>query len=110
MTEITKIKKGEKVIPLEQPITVRCNYCPTLITKEQEAGGRLHYIDGRPACAKCRILRKSKVADTIKADKGNYEADLKKKEEIAQAQADAEIRGVAYDSQIATKTQLAKKK
>lgn len=104
----TKIKTGI-IVPLEQSHPVRCGYCPSLIFKENETGNRLHFVDGSPACIKCRILKTSKVAKVILKDKPKYEADLKEKETHAQSKADQEIRVIAHDSQIATKTAINKK-
>lgn len=110
MTNITKIKKGETIIPIEQPIAIRCEFCPVAILKVNEPDGKLHYMDGLPACAKCRILKKSKHADDIKADKPKVDEDAKLKEKLLQDEADQDIRVIAYESQIATKTSINKAK
>lgn len=108
MSHFTKTKSGI-IVPATQSVPVRCDYCPSLIFKDKEAEGRLHLLEGRVACAKCRILRSSKYAKQILADKEEREKDLTEKERLAQAEADQEIRVIAHGSQIATKTAISPK-
>jgi Zn-finger protein len=103
-----KSKTPKVIVPLEQSQPVRCGYCPSLIFKDREVNGRLHLIDGSPACVRCRIL-KSKTGKQIVKDKAKLEEDLAEKERVAQLEADQEVRVIAHESQIATKTAISKK-
>ncbi len=83
---------------------VQCSYCSAIIQKDNEAGKRLFLMDGRPACARCRILATSKMSLRIKNDRALYEKDLKYKETIKQERSNSEVAKVAAHSQDSTGT------
>lgn len=87
-----------------------CGFCPLYIFEEHEAGGIIHTRDGRPICARCRILN-GKMGKTILADKQKREDDLKAVEQKLQRQANAEANIIAEKTQTATgtKRKLARK-
>lgn len=83
---------------------IPCGYCNVHIFKEHEAGGFIHYsAEGKPICARDRILRGSMGA-IIKDDKGKRDAQLAEIEKRAQARADEEAIRVAGISQELTDT------
>lgn len=80
----------------------QCGYCPRLIFKKSEARGIIFSIDGKPACAVCRIKRGANWSQ-IEADKPKYEEDVAEME-------NERVRKVGYRSQVETQTDFIKKK
>lgn len=78
---------------------VPCGYCPQKIYKDMEANGRLYLLQGKPICARCRILKGSKMRFRILYDKGNLKKDLILRESILQKQENKRINEVALKSQ-----------
>lgn len=70
-----------------------CGYCPNVIFKKNEVGGIIHFIDEKPACVRCRVLKSNKLV------KSNKEIEKK-----LQADADERVREFAMKQQIATGT------
>lgn len=64
-----------------------------------EANGRLYLLQGKPICARCRILKGSKMRFRILYDKGNLKKDLILRESILQKQENKRINEVALKSQ-----------
>lgn len=83
----------------EKPVAVACGYCPELIWKHKEANGRLFLYNNKPICARCRILKGSKMKNRILGDKKLYLKDQEVREKIEQEKANEQVRQVAMQSQ-----------
>ncbi len=101
MSSFIKTKSGF-VIPSNSG--VHCFYCPAIIYKDREAAGRLFLMNGKPACARCRILAKSKVSSQIRRDSNLYKQDLQNKNEHSQQIANEKVIDIASKTQEATRT------
>jgi len=77
-----------------------CGYCWGSIDRASEPNGEIIKKDGKPACAVCRATKFSPISNLIKADKKAYEKDKKFLEKKSQKDALADIKEVAYASQI----------
>jgi len=82
----------------------QCGYCPVIIYTDNEAGGKIHFLDSKPACARCRIIRGSKFAKIIKKDKKFFIRNKKKREKARQKIEDKKVNEFALKNQIATGT------
>ncbi len=80
-----------------------CGYCPLYIFEEHEAGGIIRVREGKPICARCRILNGA-MGSKIVGDKAKRDAQLKEAEERVQEKANAEARVIAEETQTATGT------
>lgn len=80
-----------------------CGFCPLYIFEEHEAGGVIHYKDGKPACARCRILS-GKMGATIAGDKSKRDDQIAAIEKDVQKKADAEALELAERTQRETQT------
>lgn len=87
---------------------IPCGYCHLHIFKEHEANGEIHYLNGKPICARDRILR-GKMGATIIADKGKRDADIARREQEAQKKADKNAIHVADITQTQTGTKRKRK-
>lgn len=103
------IPKPNNIIIDNQPLHVRCGFCPVMIYKHTESNGTLKLKEGFPVCVKCRILRIGKNADIIKNDKDKYKPDLQAQEEFIQKRADEQVEEIAMLSQDITDTKMEKK-
>lgn len=88
---------------------IPCGFCRMHIFKEHEASGEIHYKDGKPICARDRILQ-GNMGATIKADKGKRDADIAQRTETAQKKANKKAVEVAdiTQTQTGTKRQIEK--
>ena len=91
-------------ILVPRPIGVQCGYCPKLIFKNQEAGGRLFLMNGRPACARCRIMKDHRMASRIRDNILAYKKDFDARTKREQESEDRKIREIALKSQKRTGT------
>lgn len=82
---------------------VPCGYCPIHIFVEHEAGGIIHTKNGKPICARCRVLN-GKMGSIIAGDKGKRDADLKAMDNKLQREADEQARVIAEATQRSTGT------
>lgn len=87
---------------------IQCGFCSLHIFKEHEAGGIIHYKEGKPICARDRILQ-GKMGATIVGDKPKREAHLKQVEERIQKEADHQALVVADKTQTQTRTKRLRK-
>lgn len=62
-----------------KPKGTQCGFCPALIFKHNEAGGEIHYRDGKPICARDRVMLGASAA-AIKADKPKFEREMSERE------------------------------
>lgn len=81
-----------------------CGYCPVIIFTDNEAGKKIHFINKKPACARCRILKGSRFIKQIKKDKKLFEIEQKRRNETKQKEADEKVKDFALKRQIETKT------
>lgn len=83
-----------------RPVGVQCGFCPEIIFKHKEAGGRLFMHRGTtPICARCRILKGSRFAKVIMKDRKLYEKDKDLKEKMAEDNEIIRVAGIAVESQ-----------
>lgn len=94
-----RLKSGIFVPNQPKPVAVQCGYCPELIWKHKEANGRLFLLKGKPICARCRILKGSKMAKKILSDRKLYLRDKELAEKIEQEKANAQVAKIAAESQ-----------
>lgn len=87
---------------------IPCGFCRVHIFKEHEANGEIHYKDGKPICARDRILQ-GRMGATIIADKGKRDADIETRTKLAQKKADEKAIRVADITQTATGTKRKRK-
>lgn len=94
-----------------RPVGVQCGFCPKVIFKQNEAGGRLFIAEkeGLPICARCRVLR-GRMARVIRRDVDKYEKDKDRREKAIQQAANEKAAEIAKATQIATETQITKDK
>lgn len=79
--------------------SVQCGYCPSLIFKRNEQFKRIHYLEKKPVCVKCRVLKNSEMAARIKADKYKFDAHIEKLREKEQEEANKMAIRIAVKSQ-----------
>lgn len=84
-----------------------CHFCPIHIFEEHESGSVIHYKNGNPICARCRILQGSSAARIV-ADKDKRDADIEAVNQKVQGEANADVLVVAEKTQTATKTKRKK--
>jgi hypothetical protein len=77
----------------------RCGFCGAVIFLHNEVRGMLHVENGVPMCVRCRVLKKSRIASKIRADKKNFEKDKAEIEHRAQMKANEKAIELAYASQ-----------
>lgn len=77
----------------------QCAFCPKIIHLHQESGGMLHVKGGKPICAACRILSRSKFSTKIRADRSKFDADVVARREHLQDKANDNAMKVAAASQ-----------
>lgn len=94
-----RLKSGIFAPAQKKPVGVQCSFCPEIIWKHKEAGGRLFLYKNRPICARCRILKGSKYNKLILGDKKRFEKDVELRNKIEQDKADEQVRRVAAESQ-----------
>ncbi len=82
---------------------VPCHFCPIHIFIEHEAGNTIHYKDGYPICARCRVLN-GKNSSIIIGDKTKRDADVSAMNEKVQRTADKDVLVVAEKTQRQTGT------
>jgi hypothetical protein len=83
-----------------KPVGVQCGFCPEIIFKHKEAGGRLFLHKGeKPICARCRILKGSKYAGRIRKDRKKYEQDLAEQKKIEENKEVERVAKIAVESQ-----------
>jgi hypothetical protein len=87
-----------------------CGYCPRSIFKQNEVYGKIHMIDGKPACAVCRVMKfgSGHIREKITLDRAKYEEDIIARNNREQDKADKVARRVAYASQIRAREYEAK--
>lgn len=95
--------KSGLLIPAHKPVGVQCGFCPTIIFRHNEAKGRLFMLQGKPICAKCRILKFSKFSKQIRRDKKIFKKDMEFKERMVQDLANQKVEQLAKITQAATK-------
>ena len=63
----------------------RCSFCPNIIHLHNEVNGVLHVASGKPICAVCRVMRKSKFKKKMKSDaeKANVDGVNENVEDVA---------------------------
>jgi len=98
------------IIKGDKTVGTPCGYCPNVIHLHQESGGVLHTKNGKPMCARCRILTRSKFANKIRADKKLFEKDIVERREYEQEKADKSAQNVAIASQKRSDIDSTKKK
>ena len=98
-TRYVKHPNSGILVPQKQAVGVQCGYCPEIIFRHKEAGGRLFLYKGRPICARCRILKGSKFSKQIRADKPKYQRDVDEKAKIATDKDAIRVAKVAHESQ-----------
>lgn len=76
---------------------IPCGYCPNYIWKKNEVGGKIHFINKKPVCIRCRVLMLSKLSDKIAENNKIIDKAL-------QASADQKVREFALKKQIETGT------
>lgn len=88
------------LVPNDKPKGYQCGFCPTVIFLHNEVRGMLHTASGVPICAKCRILRQSKMSKKILADKKNFLKDQAELEHRVQVRANETVMELAHASQM----------
>ena len=96
-------------ILVPRPKAVQCGYCPKMIYKHQEAGGRLWMMNGKPACARCRIMAHRSMAARIREDEPAYRADVAERNKREQAEANKQVEHIAAESQKRTRTKKSRR-
>lgn len=86
-------------ILVPKPKATPCGYCPDGIWAHNEAGGKIHTVDGKPICAKCRIMKSSRYASRILNDKKKYKKDVEARKELQQRNENERMIDVAIASQ-----------
>jgi len=94
-----KSQSGIMVPTSALPVGVECAFCDYVIFKQNEAGGRLYLHQGKPICARCRILKGSKYANIIRQDVDVYEKDILAKKHHAEAKEIQRVAEIAVASQ-----------
>lgn len=96
------------LVPKKEKTGVRCGFCPFIIWKHNEARGRLFVKNGRPICARCRIMngRYGKQIAQEVSKKADLDAILRNN--IQQQKANDRAIDIAIASQKATNTQIQK--
>lgn len=71
----------------KEKIGTPCSFCPNVIHVHNEPNGVLFVASGKPICATCRIMRKSKFAVKMQSDakKAHNKVDTEKVEDVAVA-------------------------
>ena len=92
-------KKSGIIVKGDKQAGTMCGYCPNIIHLHQESAGVLHIKKGKPICARCRILTRSKFAPKIRADKKHFNKSVVDHRENKQATADGTAEDVAIASQ-----------
>lgn len=87
------------IVPSDVRKGYQCGYCPNVIFLENESNGRLFITGGKPCCAKCRILNRSRYAGQIRKDKQAFDKDQVVLEGLIQKSADDLVKRVALQSQ-----------
>lgn len=95
--------KSGLLVPYKKPVGVRCGFCPTIIFQRNEAKGRLFMCDGKPICAKCRILKFSRMKNAILGDKNKMLKDLEDRNKVLQEKENERVKELAAKTQKATK-------
>lgn len=108
---MTLVQNKSGIITKEtKEVGTLCGYCPNVIHLHNEADGLLHIKNGKPICARCRILTRSKFAGQIKADVKKFDRTVVERREDAQEAADLNVIDVAAASQKRTASADSKKK
>lgn len=96
---LSKLKN--KLFPKKQVREgVECGYCGDRIWKDMEVGGKLHLFDGKPICARDRVLGFSTKRMEIQKDKKKFLVDKDVRDKFQQDRADAALEEVALQSQL----------
>lgn len=93
--------------PKPTDVMAVCGSCPLPIYRKNEAGNLIHFKDGKPICAKCRVLQGS-MGSLIKSKAADFEEDKKKREVFMQERADKEAREFGFITQKETNTGIIK--
>ena len=98
LMEFARSLKSGLIVPKQQEVAVQCEFCPALIWKHKESKGRLFLHNGKPICARCRILKGSRLAKMIRGDRKEFERDQAAHEKVLQHKADLRVEEAAIDS------------
>jgi hypothetical protein len=85
-----------------------CHYCPIHIFEEHEAGNTIHFKNGNPICARCRVLQ-SPMSSIILGDKSKRDAQMAAINERVQKAANDDVLVIAEKTQSQTDTKRKKK-
>lgn len=96
--EFVKTASG-LLVPKKEVEGYPCGYCPRTIILANESGGHLFMANGKPVCAVCRIMKKSKFANQIRRDKKVYLKERAEEDQRFQNKANELAREAALMSQ-----------
>lgn len=93
-----KVGENQTLVTKDFFATVRCSNCELPLFKDFMPNGKLKFVDNKPCCVRCFVLRTPIAEEVLKA-KSDYEKDVDEKEEHEQKRANDIALELAYRSQ-----------